>query len=183
MFLFDIPPMTKWTTDQVANIINIFSAIGTVGAFLYAFYLERRNSKKINDLAEITKELSNQNKLIIDQNELIRLQMENEAAPFFSNVNVEIDYHNGSIWLKMVNKGHPVKWINAHLPSNDLKFQEPEFLPKFIGKDEQVSLLGFRNKEIPIGKCKYNLVLTFKNNYGNRFLYLIIGEGEKAELR
>lgn len=79
--LFNLIRPWDWTEAQTANVISLLSAIATVGALWYAIVQGIRNSKKINDLAEISKQLAEQNKLQIEQNEMHRISIRNSIHP------------------------------------------------------------------------------------------------------
>ncbi len=61
--LLQIPSIMFWTTSQVANIIGAVSTAATVATLASAPYQERKNSKKINDLAQIADEPREQNRM------------------------------------------------------------------------------------------------------------------------
>ncbi|OQP63322.1 hypothetical protein A3860_25885 [Niastella vici] len=67
IFLFHLFRPWEWTEGQSSNVINFFAATGTVGALVYAFILDRENSKKINYLANIVSQLTESNQILREQ--------------------------------------------------------------------------------------------------------------------
>jgi hypothetical protein len=67
LLLFDLLRPWTWTQGQAANVISFFAASGTVGALAYAYILERKNRKKINDLANIVQQLVEANQIFREQ--------------------------------------------------------------------------------------------------------------------
>lgn len=83
VLLFNIPSPWYWTTDQIANIISVVAAVATVAALWYAFYRDRKQDRKINDLSEITKKLAEQNRIMSEQTILTKNQMKAQGRPRF----------------------------------------------------------------------------------------------------
>ena len=81
IFLFHLFRPWEWTEGQSSNVINFFAATGTVGALVYAFILERKNSKKINDLANIVSQLTESNQILREQAVLEKQKMKPFAKP------------------------------------------------------------------------------------------------------
>ena len=79
--LFNLVRPWDWTEAQAANVISIVSAAATVGALWYAIVQGIKNGKKINDLAEISKQLAEQNILQLEHNEIQRISIRNSIHP------------------------------------------------------------------------------------------------------
>ena len=165
-FLFHIPNPITWTTDQVANIINFFGAAGTVGALLYAFHLQRKNSKKINDLAEITGRLAEQNKLIAEQNEFERLSMKEEVRPDFVNDGASQNGSDGILTVRIKNKGHRATILYIEYKEDDVQFKK-RLVPFKIKQDAFSIFEATSNGKKHIKDCNWGISIHYKDIYSN----------------
>lgn len=160
-------PMT-WKTAQVSNIIAFFSAAGTIGALLYAYYLERKNSKKINDLGNIVTELR-------DQNEMFRLQFKDEAAPKLIIVKAAIIYGD-YITVTLLNKGKKAKIGRIKYIGDDFNFSNSG---NIVLPNEELNFFCTLKTKKKIEKSTYSILFEYFDIYGNSYALHFTGEGDE----
>ena len=179
--LFFIPNPMKWTTDQVANIINALSAIGTVGALIYAFVLNRRNSRRINDLEQITVRLSEQNQLLSEQNSLQRLVMKQQVRPELVHGGGGSSGSTGEFSFELINEGHRAFVDKIDYNETDVLFSSKWPTPFIIrehGKDGSKIKFGGRSKgEKHINDCNWSMTIHFSDIYSNSYIAEVKGTG------
>ena len=176
-FLFQIPNPIYWTTNQVANIISFFSAVGTVGALLYAFYLQRKNSKKINDLAEITIKLAEQNELIAEQNRLQKLAMKEEVRPDFVRGGSGSNGTSGEMTFYLMNHGNKAIVTNIEYKEDDVTLQK-KTMPLTIKKEKEIRFEATSRGEKHINNCNWEVILYYHDIYSNSYTLVIMGTGK-----
>jgi hypothetical protein len=93
---------TSWTAEQTGAFWTSLGAMATVGTLWYAIRQGIKNSKKINDLAEISRQLSEQNKLLVEQHKTTTTHLKDAALPLIEFKSIEI---TGDIMqMKFINK-------------------------------------------------------------------------------
>lgn len=173
-------PMT-WKTDQVNNIIGFFSAAATVGALWYAFHLERKNSKKINDLANIVTKLSEANSLQQDHNKILNRQanlqnikLKNESRPIFEAPRTIISL-NAELKIILTNIGHRAIVTTINFPSeNEIQFNCNQ---KVIDRTSSLTIRGKSKSNKFVNECNYIMQINFTDVYGNYYFTTIRGKG------
>lgn len=176
--LYEIPNPIYWTTNQVANIINFFSAVGTVGALLYAFYLQRKNSKKINDLAEITVKLAQQNELIAEQNTLQKLAMKEEVRPEFVQGSSGANGYSGVMTFYVRNQGNKAIVTNIEFKEDDVTFQK-KATPLIIKREKEIRFEATSKSKKHINDCNWGVILHYNDIYSNPYMLAILGTGKE----
>jgi hypothetical protein len=187
--MFEIPHPMYWTTSQVANIINIFSAIGTIGALIYAIYIGGKNSTKINDLAEITKQLAEQNKIISDQtmkvaqqNEIFaeqmklqKLEMRQSVKPNFVGGGTTFGADN-RIEVSLTNNGHDAVVTQVEFKDEYVDFSPKQF-PIAVKHDHRINFTGVSNGKSHISESAWGISVFYTDVYGYQYEFVILGVG------
>lgn len=171
--------LLKLTDVEVANIIALLSAIGTVGALWYAIRQGIKNSKKINDLAEITKQLADQNKLILDQNKLIlaqndmqRMVMKTSVRPDFL-VWIPSPLHLFQLRIAFKNIGQKATITDVKVDTDEIILDEIQF-PIILLPNAESSVGGsFKTK----GKVGYNWTISiyYHDTYNYKYQHNVDG--------
>lgn len=185
--LFEIPSPAKWSTEQVANIIAVISAIATVGALWYAIAQGIWNSKKINDLAEIAKKLSEANDLQRQQNEMSLQQhglqqkkLKSEARPNFSKAFISPEEPD-QMQLYITNEGNRAiieRVIDQEREDSQVSLA---FYFGVVDKGQSYSIT-LKSKDKPISECSYTLSVGYTDVYGNPYMTVIYGTGANIHL-
>lgn len=109
---FDLLHPSKWMADQTGNVINFFSAIGTVGALAYAIVQGLKNKEDIQLLAGMVTELKNQNQALnnqhsemMEQTRLQKLHLQYQLRPSFVHEEIK-PLILGRYMITLRNKGH-----------------------------------------------------------------------------
>jgi hypothetical protein len=177
---FHIPPPIDWSTNQVANIIALISSIATVGALWYAITQGIKNSKKINDLAAITKQLSDQNNLILEQNNLQKLVMKNEVRPNFVAGRSGTMGSERTFKLKLTNNGHKAIVTDIECNEDYILFTKKE-LPISVQKDTEIQISGVSNGKGNISSSPWAILIKYKDVYGNEYEFFVDGVGSAID--
>jgi hypothetical protein len=173
--LFNIPTPMKWTTGQVANIIGLISAAATVAALWYAFYRNRKQDKKINDLAEITQKLAQQNGLLLEQNQLQKLSMKEEVRPDF--VKGGASYGNsGELTFSIRNNGYRAIVNKIDYNEDEVLFQKKS-TPLVVTTNKELQFKCSIKGEKYIVNCNWGIFIHFTDIYKNPYLLTIYGTG------
>lgn len=168
-FIQWLNPMT-WSTSQVANIISFFGSVGTIGALLYAYYLERKNSKKINDLAIIASELK-------EQNDLMKQQMKLDYKPYFIVSQLSGDGREKRIELVLTNKGKEARVTHIEYDEKQVVFEKDKLLAVRVGTERKLVFIGRTNGEKPYNESIYSIRLHMTDMLGNNYGCIIVGQG------
>lgn len=173
---FHIPPPIYWTTEQVANIIAIVSAIATVGALWYAIRQGIKNGRKINDLAAITQQLSDQNNLILEQNNLQKLAMKNEVRPNFVAGGAGTMGTEGTLKFQLINNGQKANVTSIEYKEDYVTFTKRE-LPVSLQKGAEMHFAGVSNYKEHITNSSWAIFIKYKDVYGNDYTFSVNGVG------
>ena len=170
-----IPPPIDWSTSQVANIIALFGTIGTIGTLLYLIIQDKRKSKQINDLAEITKQLADQNKLILEQVGMQKVAMKYAVKPDLHAVS-GITTDSTEIDLTIVNKAKNARIINIDYDEEFVTFKK-RLTPFLLRKEDSIVMRFKYNNKKPWQESTWALTLEYDDVYGNKYLMSIYGLG------
>jgi hypothetical protein len=185
---------TSWTPEQTSAFWTALGAIATVCALWYALWQGWKNSKKINDLAQITQQLSDQNKLIIDQNKLIvqqnellieqnqlqKLEMKNEVRPNLTSAGSSTNGSEGSLRIKITNNGHRAIITNIEYKEEYVIFTKKETPISFQG-GAIMDINGQSNGKSHISHSSWAFFIHFHDAYKNTYQYYIQGTGNNIE--
>ena len=164
--LFTIPSPWDWTTSQVSNIIVLIGTIATLWTLVYAIKQGIKNSKKINDLANVVLELKT-------QNEITKIQLKEAAFPLFKPVAGELK--GDTVWLRLQNEGKRAKIIKIKDSHNDFKYSQSHY--EILSNEDLILYCTPLNNK-PAKECKYNIVIEYQDIYGNIYEFLINGGGD-----
>lgn len=164
--LLQIPNIMYWSTSQVANMIGAISAVATVGTLAYALYLERKNSKKINDLALIANELR-------EQNRMTKIQLKQSAYPEFQFNFVKFLENEMKISLLSIGQ----KFITGTVADKSETF---DIIPMTISDGDKVKLVLSCKYKVhkPVDGDRYVVTIDYKDIYGNQYRFIMTGNGE-----
>ena len=168
--LFYIPAPWDWTTEQVANIISLVAATATVAALWYAFYRNRQQDKKINDLAEITTKLA-------EQNELQSKAMRASVRPDIIQDGVT-QTQDGALTFAIKNYGERAIIISIIDKENDFDYKEMK-LPIILRKGAEHFIFSQLKDGKHIEQSKYYIVVEFQDVYTNGYQVILSGDGVK----
>lgn len=176
--IIDISPLLDWTTAQWANIIAAISAAGTVGALAYAFYLERKNSRRIDNLAVISERLTEQNQLMLQQFHLQRQQLKLRVKPDLVLSSPYIANADSSMFVSITNKGEEAVITNILYSEVDFTFQEKrEEFPIRLLKNVDIHFTAQPNGGKPVNERKLQIDLHYTDVLGNPYVTVITGHG------
>jgi hypothetical protein len=176
--LFVIPSPWNWSTAQVANIVAVVSAAATVYAIWYAYARNRKQDKKINDLAEIARRLETQNTIHQQQYDLQRQKMKSDAKPEMQKPKTSVDI-SAKLGIYIENKGKRAIVDNFHFPQNN----EVEFncYAKVIDTDESIVITGKSKTDKFLSDCNYSMFISFTDIYKNPYWIRLSGKGNEIE--
>jgi hypothetical protein len=162
--LFIIPSPFEWSTNQVANIIGVVSAVATVAALWYAFYRDRKQDKKISDLAVIAVRLSEQNELLSEQNQITRTQLRDEAKPYFIFEGTS-SYTEG-LEIDFFNKGKTARIGRIQIIRDKMTYSTGG---EIIPKNDTFRIFIKSATEKDINDCDYYLLVEYFDIYNNPY--------------
>lgn len=178
---------TSWTPEQTSAFWTALGAIATVGALWYALWQGWKNSKKINDLAQITQQLSDQNKLIVEQNELLieqnqlqKLVMKNEIRPNLTSAGCSTNGSAGILTIKISNNGHRAIISKIEFKEEYVTFTKKE-TPLAFQNGAIMEINGQSNGKSHISHSPWSIFIHFQDAYKNTYQYYIQGTGNNIE--
>ncbi|MET0462296.1 MAG: hypothetical protein ABW007_04055 [Chitinophagaceae bacterium] len=170
------------TDPQLANLIEAISAIATVSTLVYAIRQGIKNSKKINDLAEITKQLSEQNGLTYNQILLQKYAMREAAAPQFTLISATFGGVAPTIILKIAiqNKGKVATVTETYVDSEALIPIEPS--PNLILRTSDSYAFKFQQiQKAPTANIAWTAYIYHEDFYNNKYEFKITGKGNNVD--
>ncbi len=174
---------SSWTTGQTASFWTALGAIGTVGTLIYVLIDAHRNRNKINDLANIAKEISDQNDLIVIQNSLLIEQ--NNLQKRETKAKIQPDLHcspatigqpDNLIILKLRNDSHIAKITDIEFDESSITFTKPS-VPFKLGKNERQDITGTSKNQINISVCPWNVKIHYTDLYDFPYILSCSGTG------
>jgi hypothetical protein len=172
-FLYKIPAPLDWTTDQVANVISLLGATATVWALIYAIRQGVKNSKKINDLAEITNQLATQNKLMQEQNIITKIQLKETALPVPKLESFTTEDRGFRMEIK--NDGNRFNVTKFEDSFEDFKYMTSG--SDVLSKKTYI-IYATKKVEKKTEECKFNILIEYSDIYGNLYSFRIGGNGQ-----
>jgi hypothetical protein len=152
-----------------------FGIIGNLATGLGLYLVikkERKTRDDILDLKIVANEIEKQNKLIIEQNNLTRMQLRNEAEPDFIVEKTEFKDDSCSVTIK--NKGKdaflqdfedlgtsPLIWTNI----------EEYKIRRKIRRNEKFELIGRTKDNTMSCDCYWDGTISYLDNFHNRYVF------------
>jgi hypothetical protein len=164
-----IMSLLQISTSQVANWISLFSAIGTVGAFIFLIIQERRNSKKVDTLSE--------------QLRLTKLQMKIQARPEFILDRVVPNNMQRTVHINVVNIGEKAIITEINYDDNEAFDWSGMQTPSTVLKDYRIQFVG-----TALGKLKFasdtnfKISIFYQDVYYNKYVCLINGNSKEPKI-
>lgn len=159
--------------------------IATVCALWYAFYRDRKQDKKINDLANIVGQLNNANNLQKIQNDIQQKQHDIELREKTIHARPKMEIQNNSIdtasvlKISIANTGQRAIVGGVTFPeNNEINFH---FNVDVIDQFNSFTFYGKSKSSKDINDCDYAIYLTFSDIYKNPYWLRIHGEGSVME--
>jgi len=140
--------------------------MATVYAIWYAYARNRKQDKKINDLAAIAQELK-------DQNNITKLQLRDMAAPKF--IVKEGSLSGDRLWVTLFNEGNKAKVGRRIVKSDEVSFEYSS--GGIVLKNEELVFYGKAVGKKPLEDSNYYLVFEYFDIYGNSYGMGITGHG------
>ena len=166
--LFNLFTPTQWDAQQTANVISFFGSAGTVVALWYAFYRDRKQDKKISDLAIIATELR-------AQNQILGVQLRDDAAPKFEAQNAEANEQLVMLYLKNVGKKATINKFKVVDNSN----VNVSLNTEIVRKDEDLRImLDFKANGAEV--TPYKVGFHYSDIYNNRYAFILTGCGNRV---
>lgn len=153
------------TTYEMNDLLiqSIGTAL-TLITIIVALYQGWKNSKKINDLAAITQQLSSANSHAAEQNILLRKQMALEVEP---DLNISFGLDGETIKLNIFNNGHLAKIKSIRFKLEDCEMEElNSYKPLF--NHQSLKMYGKYNLKNP--DFKFAIEVIYLDKYSNEYI-------------